>query len=462
MATSPPAWDAPAPGTPSKVVSPVTQSRETTPAKDNKIHEPARKVSVDATVLPKREPDPALANDPKDNYVSKISILTSSLPFYHNQFMERQREAKRRREAGDEAPFESDGTDSKDVPKIEGLTLDPEPRLQTPAEQAETARRLKPISLSTLQLQSIIALPLTQVPEETKQDTKKHKTRWQFGIRSRNLPHEAMHCVYKALLAMGAEWELPNLPEDPPGGPLSSYPVHVEGAMRLEEAMHPSRAPSPEVGRKGHVSHDAYAHARGSGDAGGPGRNTSIKSSNTDDDAETDDDDIDPSLVPAEYIPKDPWVIHARWLKKDMLPAGVAQSISANSSRQDLTSNPASRRTSLIGSNASNNTSKTDMDERSESKTQISAAAGACYVYMDIQLYTLDASSDKTSAGTYLVDFKCAGYEPVLEKTNEHGEKEFEGVGYRIVEKDVTSPQPFLDMTNKLVIHLAGGGSSGS
>ena len=450
MATSPPAWDAPAPGTPSKFTSPFPR------AENVEKLEPVRKVSLDTTVLPKRAHDPTLASDPKENH-SKISILTSSLPFYHNQFMERQREARRRREAGEDAHFENDGTEAKDIPRIEGLALDAEPRLQSPEEQAATARRLKPISLSTLQLQNITAQPLTQMPEE-KQDTKKHRTRWQFGIRSRNLPHEAMHCVFKALKNLGAEWEIPSLPEDPPGKQLSSYPVHVEGAQRLEEAMHPSRAPSPEVTRRARMSNERQANTNASGGAGmnAPSVNSANEVNGPD------DDDIDPSLLPAEYTPKDPWCIRARWRKNDMLPAGITQSLSANSSRQDLTSNPASRRTSLIGSNASANTSKTDMDERSEFKTQFNPAVGACYVYMDIQLYTLDPSSDKTSAGTYLVDFKCAGYEPLVEEAGGEngGERKLVGVGFRLGEKDVTSPQPFLDMTNRLVIFLASGGGN--
>ena len=90
--------------------------------------------------------------------------------------------------------------------------------------------------------------------------------------------------------------------------------------------------------------------------------------------------------------------------------------------------------------------------------------AGACFIYMDIQLYTLEPASDKVNGGTYLVDFKCAGYEPLLERILPakegagEGERISEGCGYRLGDKDVTSPQPFLDMVNRLVIYLAKGG----
>ena len=75
----------------------------------------------------------------------------------------------------------------------------------------------------------------------------------------------------------------------------------------------------------------------------------------------------------------------------------------------------------------------------------------ACYVYMDVQLYTLETDC-------YLVDFKCAGYETIVEAVMNESEKVLVGSGIRVADKDVTSPQPFLDLTNKLVIHLARGG----
>ena len=71
-------------------------------------------------------------------------------------------------------------------------------------------------------------------------------------------------------------------------------------------------------------------------------------------------------------------------------------------------------------------------------------ADDAVYIYMDVQLYQLEHDF-------YLVDFKCAGYEAMI--TNVVGD--LVGSGYRVVEKDVTSPFPFLDAASKLIVQLA-------
>lgn len=80
----------------------------------------------------------------------------------------------------------------------------------------------------------------------------------------------------------------------------------------------------------------------------------------------------------------------------------------------------------------------------------------ACFCYVDIQLYTMEVD-------TYLVDFKCAGYESAIREkgygdgdAGEEGQR-WIGTGYRVADKDVTSPQPFIDLTNQLVIQLAKG-----
>jgi carbon catabolite-derepressing protein kinase len=46
---------------------------------------------------------------------------------------------------------------------------------------------------------------------------KPRQTKWQFGIRSRNAPLEAVSCIYRALKKLGAEWVSP-----PPAAPESS------------------------------------------------------------------------------------------------------------------------------------------------------------------------------------------------------------------------------------------------
>jgi carbon catabolite-derepressing protein kinase len=117
-------------------------------------------------------------------FISKIGVLPSSLPAYHKAFMEA-------RKAG------------KD-PKLSPPKLDEnaEPHLQSSAEQAETARRLKPHSRSQLKLEEA-KKPAGMTPVPVK---KTKPTKWQFGIRSRNQPLEAIGCIYRALQKLGAEW----------------------------------------------------------------------------------------------------------------------------------------------------------------------------------------------------------------------------------------------------------------
>lgn len=139
-----------------------------------------------------------------------------------------------------------------------------------------------------------------------------------------------------------------------------------------------------------------------------------------------------------------------------MSPPGGINSNSAQSSRIDLNSNDGSgRRGSLpLGSLSSTTGSATSFAGTEHVTDNFDNTA--CFVYLDLQIYVLEME-------TYLVDFKCAGYESIIGEhkvVNKKGEEvtEFIGSGYRVADKDVTSPQPFLDLANKLVIHLARGG----
>ena len=80
---------------------------------------------------------------------------------------------------------------------------DHEPHAQTDAEKVETARRLNPHSRSQIKLDQASQ----RVPGLTALPAKKSKpTKWQFGIRSRNQPLEAIGCIYRALEKLGAQW----------------------------------------------------------------------------------------------------------------------------------------------------------------------------------------------------------------------------------------------------------------
>lgn len=119
-------------------------------------------------------------------YVSKVGILPSSLPAYHKVFMERE---KAKAEGQDNFP---------DQPPI------PEPGApRSQADQEETLRRLKPHSRSFVRMEDA-KRPQGLTPVNP---PKKNKpVRWQFGIRSRNAPWEALVCIYKSLHKLGASW----------------------------------------------------------------------------------------------------------------------------------------------------------------------------------------------------------------------------------------------------------------
>ncbi|KAH6844964.1 kinase-like domain-containing protein [Chaetomium sp. MPI-CAGE-AT-0009] len=120
-------------------------------------------------------------------HVSKVGILPSSLTVYHKVFMERER-------------ARAEGIDVTDTPLA---APDPGSHPRSQAEQEETLRRLKPHARSFVPLDDT-SRPQGLTPVHP---PKKNKpVRWQFGIRSRNAPWEALLCIYKALNKLGATW----------------------------------------------------------------------------------------------------------------------------------------------------------------------------------------------------------------------------------------------------------------
>ena len=395
---------------------------------------------------------------PEKPYVSKIGILTTSLPMYHNQIMEMRRADQRHWHAQERGePLERE-----EMEKLSRMRLDLDSREQTTEEQAETARRLKPHSRSTVQLQTITANASKDATGVviTTPKTKGNRTKWQFGIRSKSEPLDAIKCLYKALGSMGdCQWQVAEPQQNKPrdGAP---YPVNVAGATHLT-AAESTLSESPEKDK--HHIHDGHrASANKAEDSGGDDNaasesdHTEAQPSYEDDTDSENDDDVDINHFPPGYIPKDPWCIHVRWEKKGMSPPGVMDSNSAQSSRIDLNSNDGSgRRGSLtLGSLSSATGSATSVAGAEHATNNFDNTA--CFVYLDLQIYVLELE-------TYLVDFKCAGYESIIGEhnvVNKKGEEitEFIGSGHRVADKDVTSPQPFLDLANRLVIHLARGG----
>ena len=466
LATSPPAWSS----TPQQFSSPIDKAAQSnldsfTDTNNNQRLRDAQ-LDSDATLVgtaPNSSTQEAPINEAREEttakpYVSKIGILTSSLPMYHNQLMDMRRKDQRRRHA----TAKGESLEPEDMGKLSKLSLNTDSGEQTSEEQAETARHLKPFSRSTAYLQAIAA----NAPRDSAgvvimtPKTKGNRTKWQFGIRSKSEPLDAIKCLYKALGSMGdCQWQVAELQQNKPrdGAP---YPVNVAGATHLT-AAESTLSESPEKD-KHHIqgNHSAPANdpqdSSSEDNAASEGDHVEDQPSYEDDSDSENDDDVDINHFPPGYIPKDPWCIHVRWEKKGMSPPSVADSTSATSSRIDLNGNDGSgRRGSLplgtLSSAAGSTTSVAGAEPVTENFDDT-----ACFVYLDLQIYVLELE-------TYLVDFKCAGYESIIGEhkvVNKKGEEitEFIGSGHRVADKDVTSPQPFLDLANKLVIHLARGG----
>lgn len=327
--------------------------------------------------------------------VSTIAVLPSSLPDYHKAYM-----------SGQPRP----PTSSHDS---EGMPM----RAQNDEEKAAQARRLRPNFRTTPDPHRQRPEPLTALPPK-----KPKPTRWQFGIRSRNQPAEAMLAIYKALHQMGAEWEVPKI-RRPGSGSRSRSRSQSPDSVRSSDSL--SRSPERHSGSSG----DDYEH---SDRDMSPDHREPLRVRNS-----TDADGFRPRGRQRRHydhnndwgykIPKDPWVINARFRKDGMYPPGVMQPSSTNSSRADL-QEAARRRSSTTTSHSSH--SHADASATTGAATVAAAAtdrsrAGSVasdspsvrysaassentvYVYMSIQLYSIERDF-------FVVDFKCAGYERLV------------------------------------------------
>ncbi|KAH8796712.1 serine threonine protein kinase [Hyaloscypha finlandica] len=222
-------------------------------------------------------------------YVSKIGILPSSLPTYHKDFMEARRTGRNIGNPLSTAHSEVD-----------------EPHPQTEAEKAETMRRLNPHSRSQLKLDEASKRPagMTPVPQK-----KAKPTKWQFGIRSRNQPLEAIGCIYRALQKLGAEWVVdedwaPFRREDGEGDEGTNNNSFISNASG--GSLHHADSMSRQISR-----HDGSKLSFGSVDP-----NTRYK------------------------LPADPWVLRVRWKKDDLRRHSAASLSSAGGSLPSVSSSP--------------------------------------------------------------------------------------------------------------------------
>lgn len=367
-------------------------------------------------------------------YISQIGILPSSMPYWHNQYMEKIK-------ADELYRTEDENLEPDYSASFAQLSMNDSTREQSTEDQVATSRHLKPHSRSTVHLHNITAAQaqspnaLTPVPPK-----KPRPTKWQFGIRSRNQPLEAMGCIYRALLKQGAEWECPEEEEDrsnsPPVG-SEGVSAHVAGAEHnTQTSFSTSRSDSSEQDQ-GQTARESSDEQRSTSPDGGPLHHESS----------LDRGDSESSVIPSDYVPADPWCIKVRWRKDGMYPPGIAHPNSTRGSKVDLpalsSEDQSRRRSSTIGSLSSAAGSATSVAGGS-GVGHLPVANDSVYIYMDVQLYQLEHDY-------FLVDFKCAGYEAVV--LNVVGE--LVGSGYRVVEKDVTSPFPFLDAASKLIVQLA-------
>lgn len=140
---------------------------------------------------------------PEQLRASHVRILPTSLPYVHDQIMA-QRERERDRVSQPSSPDKP-----RDQPQQQ-----PEQRTaeRSSEQQTAAAKSLKPHARSIVDLESLnLERPeapeppesLAQVPSQPKRSRK-----WQFGIRSRNQPYEAVLCLYKALRQQGGVWEI--------------------------------------------------------------------------------------------------------------------------------------------------------------------------------------------------------------------------------------------------------------
>lgn len=304
--------------------------------------------------------------------VSTIAILPSSLTEYHTAYMK-----------------------GHPRPPPSSQIQEGSPSGQTEEQRAANARRLKPNFRTLPDPQRPRPEPMTALPTK-----KARPTKWQFGIRSRNQPAEAMLAIFKALKAMGADWEVPE-------------------PRKLGDSRSGSQGSQEEPASR------PRAHSRSS----------SISSHSSDGDARSDDDDDEHSPLRKPLavrnadsdqeprgrqkhhynhtndwgyrIPEDPWVINARFRKDGMFPPGVAHPSSTHSSRVDLHRDPEMRRrsstTTSNSSHAVDGMTHTDATQDHDYPSPDEAV----WIYMSIQLYSIDRDF-------FVVDFKCAGYERLV------------------------------------------------
>jgi carbon catabolite-derepressing protein kinase len=346
---------------------------------------------------------PSLLREEERPRVSNVRVLNTSLHHVHQELMQIRDRAKARGEDPDLALHPANSDESTVPIPEEVKDQQGNPIFRSKEEQDATSRALKPHSRSVTNMADLKAVlkpeALTPVPTDDKKSSKKSR-RWQFGIRSRNQPYEAMRCLYGALKEIGAEWQII---------PASAADTSADG----EEVDANPMPPDLEPGEQYTILQCKYD-----------------------------------SLPSDYYIPREAWSIRARVLKKGMLMPGEAPSISANSSAVSLpneakqqmkkhleelsgyTSDDIAKVLGIhhakaaVGSEPSTRPASGLGDHGHDAFTGPAPALSkpdsivslhrkppnehiGVWIFVDIQLYTLETN-------VYVVDFKCDGYQNVV------------------------------------------------
>ncbi|PLB41733.1 serine/threonine-protein kinase [Aspergillus candidus] len=325
--------------------------------------------------------------------VSHVRILPTSLPYVHDQLME-----QRAREREQWARAQDQQAEAAAAGQAQRAAPD-DPTEQARQQQEATARALKPHARSIVDLEKLRLEP----PESRSAPHQPRRSRkWQFGIRSRNQPYEAMLYLYKAIAAQGGVWEI-----QPADAGLATSP------------------PPPPPGRDP--------------------RELPLQTKY-------------PDLPPDYYVPRDPWFIRARLLKQGVLAPGLSGSV--HSSRSDMgesrrrfqppgaAGGTPSEEKGGSGSGPADGTPVSGPSSATQLGSTIRRITYGVWVFVDIQLYQLEEHN-------YMVDFKCDGYQNVIRAEHDGADWHPITKRFRNKEKEVTSPYPFLDVASDLVAQLA-------
>ncbi|TGZ85556.1 Pkinase-domain-containing protein [Ascodesmis nigricans] len=299
-------------GLPQRTASPLTLASQGSPAVSGLGITSAEEATINPSPLASQSP------------ASSISILASSMPAYHKAFM--------------------DGSPAS-------LAPNPQPRQQPLQRQSRTAY-LQGATTNHPSSHAVAGRGRVKA------------TRWQFGIRSRNPPYQAIGCIYRALKKLGAEWTEPESDDE--------YPTRSDGSG--SDSDHEDNDESPiysDNDDDGYSQHSHNSHQR-------------RRRSNS----------LTRTRSRRVKIPKDPWVIHARW--KKFAPITVPNP-------SDPTPSPTST-TFAAATNAAVNAANTAAEPTNPDPKD------CVYVHLTIQLYQVEHEN-------YLVDFKCAGYERLADPT---------------------------------------------